>query len=37
VLDMDDEAENLTDRRLVNIILYYKDGPTQEITLSEAK
>lgn len=36
VLDMDVDGEN-EDRRLINIILYYKDGPAQEIQLTEAK
>lgn len=36
VLDMDDES-NAADRRFVNITLYYKDGPAQEIKLTEAK
>jgi hypothetical protein len=33
---MDDES-NAADRRFVNITLYYKDGPAQEIKLTEAK
>jgi hypothetical protein len=35
ILDTDDENES--NRRLVNITLYYKDGPAQDIQLSEAK
>lgn len=37
VLDMDEDEDSLEDRRLVNITLYYKNGPASEIQLSSAK